>query len=100
MKSRQEYIDILRESTAMLKQRYGIPSLRLFGSVARNEHHEGSDVDIFIYVPMKFYDATAASQLLEEQLGCKVDLICKHRNMQEFFKKQIERDGIDIFPSA
>lgn len=100
MRSRQEYIEILRDSTTQLNQLFGIPSIRLFGSVARDEHHDGSDIDIFIDMPMKFYDAIAVAQLLEERLGCHVDLICRHHNMKEFFKKQIERDGIDIYPTA
>ncbi|WP_233546595.1 MULTISPECIES: nucleotidyltransferase domain-containing protein [Prevotellaceae] len=28
--------------------------MRLFGSVARNEHHEGRDVDIYVEMPPKF----------------------------------------------
>jgi predicted nucleotidyltransferase len=40
--------------------------MRLFGSVARGEHHEGSDVDIFFTMPPKFFNHIEAAQYLEQ----------------------------------
>ncbi len=34
----------------------------LFGSVARDEHHEGSDIYIYVTMPPKFYNYIAAVQ--------------------------------------
>jgi len=96
----QEYIDIIRKHSVELQERFGITSMRLFGSVARGEHHEGSDVDLFVTMPPKFYNHILAAQYLESLLGCRVDLIQDHRNLRPFFKEQIERDGIDIFTTA
>jgi hypothetical protein len=73
--------------------------MRLFGSVARNEHQGDSDVDLFVSMPPKFFNYIAASQYLEELLGCNVDLISDHSNIRPFFRNQIEQDGIDIFPA-
>lgn len=33
---------------------------------------------------------------LENMLSVDVDLICKHKHMNQFFLNQIERDGISI----
>ena len=96
MKSKGEYIELLRNHASELKERFGITSLRIFGSVARDEHHEGSDVDLFAVMPPKFYNHVAAAQYLEDLLGCDVDLIQEHRHMRPFFRKQIEADGIRI----
>ena len=96
MKSQSEYIDIIRSHAKELQERFGITSLRIFGSVARNEHHEGSDVDLFAVMPPKFYNHVAATRYLKELLGCDVDLIQEHRNMRPFFRKQIETDGIRV----
>ena len=79
--SQQEYLNTLRQHLPELRQRFGITSMRLFGSVARNEHHEGSDIDIFVTMPPKCYNYVLASQYLEELLGCGVDLICDHGNV-------------------
>ena len=100
MKTSQEYINLLREHQSELQQRFGIVRLRLFGSVARNEQCENSDVDLFVTMPPKFFNYIQAVQYLEEVLGCSVDLISDHKNLRPFFKEQIERDGIDIFTAA
>lgn len=100
MKTALEYISILREHATELHEKFGITSLYLFGSVARNEHHEGSDVDLFVTMPPNFYDYILASQYLEELLGCEVDLIRDHKNLRAFFRNQIEQDGINVFTAA
>ena len=100
MSTSQEYIDLIRSHSVELQEKFGISSMRLFGSVARNEHQEGSDVDLIVTMPPVFYNYILASQFLEELLGCRVDLVQDHKNLRPFLKEQIERDGIDIFPTA
>lgn len=100
MKTSQEYVDIIKAHSSELHQCFGITSMRLFGSVARGDHHEGSDVDIFVTMPPKFFNLVLAAQYLEELLGCEVDLISDHENIRPFFRQQIEKDGINIFTAA
>lgn len=100
MRTRQEYIDILRSHATELQQKFGISYMRLFGSVAKEQQHEGSDVDVFVVMPAKMSEVVAASDYLKELLGCDVDLICKHRGMRPFFLDQIQKYGIDIFGAA
>ena len=97
MKSRGEYIQIIKAHAPELQSRFGIQSMSLFGSVARNEQHEGSDIDLFVKMPPKFFNYIEASEYLRKLLGCDVDLISDHRNLRPFFRKQIELDGINIF---
>ena len=97
MKTRSEYIQIIRAHAPELQSRFGIQSISLFGSVARNEQHEGSDVDLFVKMPPKFFNYIEASEYLRNILECDVDLISDHHNLRPFFRKQIERDGINIF---
>jgi predicted nucleotidyltransferase len=100
MRTTEEYIGLLVAHAEELQIRFGITSMRLFGSVARGDHHEGSDVDIFVTMPPKFFNYIEAAQYLEQLLGCHVDLISDHKNLRPFFKKQIEQDGINIFTAA
>ena len=100
LRTRKEYIDTLKAHAPELQSRFGISTMRLFGSVARNEHKEGSDVDLFVTMPPQFYNHIAAAQYLEELLGCSVDLIRDHSNLRPFFRAQIEQDGINIIPTA
>ena len=100
MRTRQEYIDILRSHTDELRSNFGISYMRLFGSVAKDEHHDDSDVDLFVVMPAKAYMLCAAADYLESILGTSVDLIRKHDNMRPFFLNQINKHGIDIFGQA
>lgn len=100
MRSSQEYIDIIRQHSSELQRQFGITSMRLFGSVARNEHHEGSDVDLFVTMPSKFFNYILAVQYLENLLGCHVDMVQDHKNLRPFFREQIEHEGINIFTES
>ena len=100
MRTAQDFIDIIRKHATDLREHYGITSMRLFGSVARGENREDSDIDLFVTMPPKLYNVILASQYLEELLGCSVDLIQDHKNLRPFFRQQIEKDGIDIFTAA
>ncbi len=100
MRTLQEYIELIRAHQSELQERFGITSMRLFGSVARGEQREGSDVDLFVTMPPKMFNYILAAQYLEQLLGCSVDLIRDHNNLRPFFRQQIERDGIIIFTAA
>lgn len=97
MKSRQEYIDILRSHEKELQQNYGITYLKLFGSVAKNQQTDSSDIDLFVVMPAKAYNYVAAADYLESILGTNVDLVRKHKNIRPFFLNQINKYGIEIF---
>ena len=43
--TKDECITLLKKYTDILKDKYGITSLSLFGSTARDEQKEGSDID-------------------------------------------------------
>lgn len=96
MRTQDEYLKILRNHTEDLKNRFGIRSLRLFGSVARNEHQEGSDVDVCVEMAPNLYQLISLKQGLEALLGCTVDVVRMNRNMSPFLKREIEKDGIYV----
>ncbi|MGH9334698.1 MAG: nucleotidyltransferase family protein, partial [Vicinamibacteria bacterium] len=59
-----------------LLQRYGVSTLSLFGSVARGEAEEDSDVDLLVEFsrPIGFFEFVRLKRALEEILGRRVDL--------------------------
>jgi predicted nucleotidyltransferase len=74
--NRDEVRRILREHDAELAQKYGVRSLALFGSVARDEAGPASDVDLLVEFdhPVGYFALFALQDHLESLLGCKVDL--------------------------
>ena len=74
MKTREEYIALIASHAGELQNTFGITSLRLFGSVARNEHHEGSDVDVYVEMPPKFFLVVRLKAYLEELMTAQLIL--------------------------
>lgn len=95
MKSVQDYIAIIRQNSSKITNDFGIKSLRIFGSVSRNEQMENSDVDVCVETetPNPFLLANF-KEYLQDLFQCPVDVVRIHKNMNPFFKSRIERDGI------
>ena len=100
MISRQECIDRILANKKTIVEDYDVRSLRLFGSVARNEQKESSDVDVFVEMEPDLFQIIGLKEFLENLLGCSVDVVRKHRNNNEFLLNQIEKDGIDIIKES
>ncbi len=95
--NRDEIIAFLRGFKARRAEKYGIISLGIFGSVARKEMREGSDVDI--YVKTRNPDPFALVHLkaeIEDQLRRRVDIVRVRDTMNPFLKKRIEEEGIRV----
>ncbi len=69
-------IRILNEKKTELKTRYGVKSLSLFGSVARDAATSASDIDLIVEFnkPVGYFGLFALQDHLEKILGCPVDL--------------------------
>ena len=75
---RDEIVRKLRSERDYLRERFGVESLALFGSAARDEAGPSSDVDILVEFgrPITLFDLVAVQQYLERSLGVpRVDLV-------------------------
>lgn len=97
MKQTTDYISLIKSHISDLTSKFNISSLSIFGSVARGEHREDSDIDIYVKMPAKMFLVIAAKQYLEELLGCNVDVVREHPSMNIYLKEQILKDGIIVF---
>ena len=97
MKTLSEIKEILRKHKKELKERYKVKSIAIFGSYARGEQTEESDIDIMVefYEPigLKIVDL---KDYLESILNVKVDLITKNSIQNPYIKKSIEEDLVYI----
>jgi predicted nucleotidyltransferase len=73
---RDQVIHILSKQRGELANKYGVKSLALFGSVARDDATVASDVDLLVEFdrPVGYFGLFALQDHLELLLGCKVDL--------------------------
>jgi uncharacterized protein len=75
--SKSDILDILRTHKAELAQRFGVVSIGLFGSYARGQAREDSDIDIAVeLLPDRKTLANffGVRRYLEQHFGKKVDL--------------------------
>lgn len=97
MRTTEEVINLLREFKRTSGEKYGIEKLALFGSVARGEQREDSDIDVCVkFKKTTFRLYMALQEDLERLFGIKVDLLTIHSNMRDLFKSNLERDAIYI----
>lgn len=73
---RDEILKILRENRALLDT-YGVARLSLFGSVARDEAREGSDIDLLVEFnrAVGLFEFVRLKRALGELVGHPVDLV-------------------------
>jgi len=93
----QDCIQKLSNFKMMFAQKYGITKLGIFGSVARNEHSEQSDIDIVVEVKKPslrlMYELKEA---LKQLFDCEVDLVRFRDSLRPLFKSNIQRDVIYV----
>ena len=83
MKTTSEYIAILRKYMAENAHKYGIVRMGIFGSVARGEQTENSDVDVCIEsAPMGLIAFCSLKDELERMLECNVDILRIRKHLE------------------
>ncbi|MDK2789711.1 MAG: uncharacterized protein PWP15_218 [Methanothermococcus sp.] len=94
MKTLNEIKKILKEHKKELKEKYKVKSMGIFGSYARKEQTESSDIDILIefYESPDLFEFIELEDYLSNLLGVKVDLISKNGVHNPYVKKSIEED--------
>lgn len=92
---RKEILDKLKQNRLELIDHYGVESLLLFGSVARDESRPDSDVDLLVGFkePIGLFQFIDLQQRLEAILNCKVDLGTK-RSLKDQLKEQVMQEAI------
>lgn len=96
MKSTQEILSILQRAKPELAREFGVTRLAVFGSYARGDQREGSDVDVLVEVPpsigMKFVDL---AERIEALVGIRSEVISR-RAISSRHWAIIERELLDV----
>ena len=96
MKTTAEYLQLLKQFKDSKALSYGITKIGLFGSVARGEQHEGSDVDVcFEGKALGLFTLACLKGELEDLLGVTVDILRMRKQLDgSALKDSILRDII------
>ena len=85
----------LKPKIVKILKKHGIKKAGIFGSYARGDNKEGSDIDILAEVPgnVDLYDFVGIKLELEESLGKKVDFVeyctIKPRIKERILKEEV-----------
>ena len=76
--SKEDILDFLRKNRDYLKQNFEVTSISLFGSFARGEQSEESDIDFIVeFDGLDYSKMVALAVFLEDEFGKRVDIINK-----------------------
>lgn len=97
MKTRTEILNLLSLYKPTAQSKYGLTRLGIFGSAARNEQSESSDVDVC-------YEGKVPTLLtldliqtdLERMFNCPVDLVRIRDGMNTLLRQRIQKEGIYV----
>jgi len=93
----KEIIEILRDYKEHSEYSDNILSLGLFGSHARGDDTEISDIDVFVALKInKMFDLIGIKQDLEELTQRNVDIVLLHQSMNKFLRNRILHEGLYV----
>jgi len=86
-----------REEILRLAAKHGARNVRVFGSVARGEADEQSDIDLLVeFEPGRsLLDHAGLWLELQDLLGCKVDVVSE-RGIKARIRERILREAIPL----
>ena len=91
------FFECLKKYKEQNASKYGILQIGIFGSVAREEEKEGSDVDICIKTqsPNPFIIVHIKEEL-EELFHAHVDIVRMRETMNAYLKERINKEAIYV----
>ncbi len=97
MMNRAEILSFLQENKEVFQKQYGIRRIGLFGSYARGEQTDQSDVDILIDMSADteniFDKRLQLKEVLRQHFLKNVD-VCHERAIKPVFKELVFKDAI------
>ena len=95
--NKDDVLDLLRQHKPIMKERFGVSEISLFGSFARDEATAESDIDVVVKfnVQPTFRTYFGAQIYLEDVFGRSVDLARRHELRKEILPN-VDRDLINV----
>jgi len=93
--TKQTILSYLSTHIQEFKTKYGVVRIGLFGSYARDEASDESDIDLYVHLEKNTFDALSGLWVqIEADLRKKVDLIASHTHIRPGLKSTIENEVI------
>jgi len=97
MLTKEEILEYLKVYKASKKEQYAIKRLGIFGSYARNEASEDSDIDIVVdFEKSTMFGLVAIKEDIEDYFNKHVDIVQIRERMNGLLKDRIQQDSIYV----
>lgn len=94
---RAEALEILREHKRELAEKYGVTRIGIFGSVARDEATEESDMDVVVEMTKPdLFLMVHIKEMLESVMHCQVDIVRYRDRMNAFLRRRIDAEAVYV----
>ena len=93
----EEVLKARREEILKVCAKYGARNVRIFGSVARREADEGSDIDFLVELEpgRTLLDLGGLQYDLEQLLGCRVDVVTE-QGLKPRMRERVLREAVPL----
>lgn len=91
--------EVLRQLSALkepLRFRFGVTRLGIFGSVARGDANNQSDIDVVVEMAPNLFLRAALKAELESLLHHPVDVVRYRPGMNAFLKSRIDQEAVYV----
>jgi len=99
MTQKQEILAYLVNNKELFSEQFNVIKIGIFGSFARNEQTENSDIDIIIEMPRGtddiFEKKLQLKEMLKNHFHREID-ICRERAIKPLFREMILKDAIYV----
>ncbi|WP_456451514.1 nucleotidyltransferase family protein [Hydrogenimonas sp.] len=99
MSDKEEILAFLRNNKEMLRRRFHVVRIGLFGSFVKNRQRPDSDVDLIVEIeegtPQLFTLKRELASFLEERFGRRVDLV-REKYLKPYAKDAILKETIYV----
>ena len=95
--NRNEIIYSLKKFKESNKEKYSIIKIGIFGSAARENLKDDSDIDIVVDTANpNLFNLIGIKQDLEEEFHRTVDIVRYHGRMNHFLKNRIDKEALYV----
>lgn len=93
--NKENIIEFIRKNKTFLHDKYGVLSIGLMGSFARDEQTADSDIDFIVeFAEIDYSNMVALAVFLEGEFGRRVDLINKRNITRKSLIKRSKTEAI------
>lgn len=97
MRGREELYEQLQTLKSELAREYKVSSIGIFGSVARDQQSETSDLDLLVAFdgPVSLFDVMRLEQELESRLEVEVDIVTEG-SLKPRIGERVAKDLVEV----